>query len=43
MNPKVRLYNMLHSTGGTIGLFLGASIVSVVEAAFWIYKVATTI
>ena len=35
------LYSILqlHSTGGTIGLFLGASIVSVAEAAFWIYKV----
>ena len=27
------------TTGGTIGLFLGASIVSVVEAGFWVYKV----
>ena len=29
--------------GGTIGLFLGASIVSVVEAAFWVYKVSQMI
>ena len=28
------------TTGGTIGLFLGASIMSVVEAGFWIYKVS---
>ena len=31
------------TTGGTIGLFLGASIVSVVEAGFWIYKVSSSI
>ena len=31
---------MLKFTGGTIGLFLGMSIVSVVEAIYWIYRVS---
>ena len=29
------------NSGGTIGLFLGASLVSGVEACYWIYKVTT--
>ena len=38
MNEKYVLPSHL---GGTIGLFLGASLVSAVEACYWIYRVIT--
>ena len=31
--------NVFIWTGGTIGLFMGASIVSLIEACFYVYKV----
>ena len=32
---------MFSPLGGTVGLFLGASLVSAVEACYWIYRVIT--
>ena len=29
----------MYPTGGTVGLFTGASILSLIEVVFWIYKV----
>ena len=36
---RATFYMPLQFSGGTIGLFLGASLVSFIEAAFWIYRV----
>ena len=35
----VTCHNLVKITGGTIGLFMGMSIVSVIEAIYWIYRV----
>ncbi len=35
---KVTFPDMLGTIGGTIGLFTGLSLISVIEVAYWIYR-----
>ena len=39
-NARFTLMDQIGLLGGTIGLFTGLSLVSLVEAAFWIYRLA---
>ncbi len=34
----INAFNMIYFPGGTLGLFAGASLISVVEVVFWIFK-----